>query len=352
MITWKRIGLKNLTFPKVEPYNREYITNHENLPEKVLLKKTNKDEAQKINDNINYDEVQGLGKEFIFHIEEFYNSGITLHLSKNTKLNNPITIKYHLDSNNSTLVDYNIIFAEAGSEATVIIDYTSDSALKGFHNGLTKVYAKENSIVNIIKLQRLNNESQSFDSNLAFVEGQGQVNWISIEVGSGLSGANFTTYLNGEASVGNLSSIYLGDGTRKMDLGYTMIHKGIRSNSTIESKGVLMDEAKKVFRGNLYFKHGSRLSKGSEEEYVILLDPKVKSDSIPGLFCEEDDVQGAHAASAGQLNKDKLFYLMSRGLSERQAKKLIIESSFRPIIDKIPLEDIRQKITEEIERRI
>ena len=352
MITWKRIGLKNLTFPKVEPYTKEYLANNENLAEDVLLCKTNKNEVQKINNYKNYDDVQGLGKDFISYIEEFYNSGITLRLSKNTKLDDPINIKFLLDYDNSTLVDYNIIIAEEGSEATIIIDYTSDSSSNGFHNGLTKVYAKENSVINVIKLQRLNDKSQSFDSNLAFVEGHGQVNWVSIELGSNISGANYTTYLDGEASEGNLSSIYIGDGSRKLDLGYTMIHKGIRSISNIESKGVLMDEAKKVFRGNLYFKQGSRLSKGSEEEYVILLDPKVQSHSIPGLFCEEDDVQGAHAASAGQLNKDKLFYLMSRGLSERQAKKMIIESSFRPIIDKIPLEDIRKKITDEIERRI
>lgn len=352
MITWKRIGLKNLTFPTVEPYKKEYLENNKNLPKKVLLSKTSKNEVQKTNDEIDYDEIQGLGVDFISHIEDFYNSGVTLHVSRNTKLDTPINIKFHLDSSNSTLVDYNIIIAEEGSEATIVIDYTSDSGLNGFHNGLTKVYAKENSVINIIKLQRLNDESQSFDSNLAFVQGHGQVNWVSIEVGSSISGANYTTFLNGDASEGNLSSIYIGDGTRKLDLGYTMIHKGIRSNSNIESKGVLTDEAKKVFRGNLYFKQGSRLSKGSEEEYVILLDPKVKSHSIPGLFSEEDNVQGNHAASAGQINKDKLFYLMSRGLSEREAKKMIIESSFRPIIDKIPLEDIRENIRAEIERRI
>ena len=131
-----------------------------------------------------------------------------------------------------------------------------------------------------------------------------------------------------------------------------MIHKGVRSLSNIETKGVLMDESRKVFRGNLYFKKGARASKGVEGEYVLLLDPKVKSDSIPGLFCEEDDVQGEHAASAGQMDKDKLFYLMSRGLSERESKKLIVEASFRPVIDKIPLISMRDMLMEEIERRL
>ena len=224
--------------------------------------------------------------------------------------------------------------------------------MEGFHNGLTLVYAKEDAIVNIIKLQRMNDISRSFDSNIAFVEGRGKVNWISVEIGSSISGSNYSTFLEGEVSESNLSSIYLGDGTRKMDLEYSMIHQGPRSISNIESKGVLKDYSKKVFRGNLDFKRGARHSKGAEEEYVILLDPTVKSDSIPALLCEEDDVEGEHAASAGQIDENRLFYLMSRGLSEREAKKLIIEASFRPIIDRIPLEDLRELISLEVERRL
>lgn len=184
------------------------------------------------------------------------------------------------------------------------------------------------------------------------IEGEGKINWVSIELGGNLTGSNYTTILNGDYSEGNLSSIYLGDGDRKLDLAYSMIHKGRRSNSNIDSKGVLMDESKKVFRGNLIFKKGARTSKGVEGEYVLLLDPSVKSDSIPGLFCEEDDVSGEHAASAGQIDKDKLFYLMSRGLSEREAKKLIIQAAFRPVVDKIPSEELRISINGEIERRI
>ena len=131
-----------------------------------------------------------------------------------------------------------------------------------------------------------------------------------------------------------------------------MIHRGARSISKIDTKGVLLDRAKKVFNGKLDFKRGARHSKGEEEEYVILLDPTVKSDSIPALLCEEDDVEGAHAVSAGQINEDKLFYLMSRGLDERESKKLIVEASFRPIIDKIPIEDLRREVKDEIERRL
>ena len=78
----------------------------------------------------------------------------------------------------------------------------------------------------------------------------------------------------------------------------------------------------------------------------------IRDSSIPALLCDEDDVEGEHAASAGQIDENRLFYLMSRGLDEREAKKLIIEASFRPVIEKIPLENLRKLISNEVDRRL
>jgi Fe-S cluster assembly protein SufD len=345
---WKRIGLEDFQFPNVLNYTKDYIKIEGELPIGAELNRTNED----MDNYFNAPKIQGVGDRFVSFVNKFYNIGIGLSLPPNTKINSPIKVEFNMDNENPIVIDKNIIIAETGSQATIVIDYSSNEEIEAFHNGLTIVYAKENSVINIIKLQRMNDISRNFDSNIAFVEGQGKVNWISVELGCSISGSSYYTVLEGEASESNLSSIYLGDGIRKMDLEYSMIHCGPRSISNIETKGVLKDKSKKVFRGNLDFKKGARHSKGSEEEYVILLDPTVKSDSIPALLCGEDDVEGEHAASAGQIDENRLFYLMSRGLSEREAKKLIVEASFRPIIDKIPLKDLRELISSEVERRI
>ena len=83
-----------------------------------------------------------------------------------------------------------------------------------------------------------------------------------------------------------------------------------------------------------------------------MLDKTVKADSIPTLFCDEDDVIGANSASKGKEDESKLFYLMRRGLTESRAKKLIVESSFRPILESINDDEIRNKILNELENRI
>jgi Fe-S cluster assembly scaffold protein SufB len=101
---------------------------------------------------------------------------------------------------------------------------------------------------------------------------------------------------------------------------------------------------KKVFRGTLDFKLGSTQSVGKEEESVLLLSETVKSDSIPALMCSEDDVIGEHGASIGQLDEEQLFYLMSRGIEEHQAKLLVIASALKTWMEDIEDDQFREKV--------
>ena len=354
MPNWKRIKLNKFEFPKVVNYYKDYIKFDKQLPKGVKLKRIDKVKNNLIIDALNED-IVGIGQLFTSQVMKSFNAGIGLYTPNDVKVSEPIRIQFNIDKENPTVLDHNVIYAEENSQVSILFDYYTDDSVEGFHNGITKVYAKENSIVNIIKIQRMNDKSHNFDSNIAYVEGRGQVNWISIELGSHVSGSSFATFLKNELSEGNLSSVYLGDGHRRMDLEYSMIHQGRRSISNIETQGVLMDHARKVFRGNLDFKRGARHSNGSETEYAVLLDPTVVAHSIPALLCDEDDVQGEHAASAGQIDDNQLFYLMSRGLTEREAKKLIVEASFKPTLDKLNdfnLEDLRDDINKEIDRRL
>ena len=120
----------------------------------------------------------------------------------------------------------------------------------------------------------------------------------------------------------------------------------------MDTKGVLLDNSKKEYKGTIDFKKGSKDSEGNENESVILLSEDAKNVSIPILLCNEDDVRGSHAASAGRIDDKKMFYLKSRGFSEIEAKKIIIKASFSKIIEKIGDVKLQNRIFEEIDRRI
>ena len=238
------------------------------------------------------------------------------------------------------------------AKVTVIINYDSLDETPVYHNGIIKVVTGRNSEVKIIKIQTLNTKSSNFESSKIETMGQGKTEYYSVELGGKINAISHKSYLEEDSSEVYVWPAYLADEDRKLDLEYSVVFRGRRTIGELQARGAVKDTAKKVFRGNLYFKQGSSKSEGREGEFAILLNDEIKADSIPTLFCSEDDVIGEHAASVGKVDEAKLFYLMSRGLSESRAKKLIVESSFRPIMDNIDDEKLRDKLFDELERRI
>ncbi len=358
---FKRINLFDYQFPEYSPYNKEYLK-EKKWQDELLIKKMT-DNLNNEEEIINYLEKfkdkkvekgnQGLDQKYLAMAETFYNTGLFIKVPKNIELKLPVEIFYELDQENPVLIDNNLIVAEENSKLTIVIDYRmQDQNLEAFHNGLTRVIVKDNAVLNIVKVQRFNDQSDNFDSNISLVSNQGELNWIPIELGGRNSVTNNENTLMDDGSRASISSVYFADGDRKMDLGFKMNHQGRHSSSEIESKGVLKDRAQKIFRGDLYFQKGASQAKGSEKEEVLLLDKTVDSDSIPALFSEEDNVEGEHAVSAGQIDEQRLFYLMSRGMTKAEAKQLMVEAAFNPIFDKIPLNDLKGSVINDVKTRI
>lgn len=171
-----------------------------------------------------------------------------------------------------------------------------------------------------------------------------EVDCISAEMGTRELYYHSQVDLQGEAAKIAEECIYIADSGQHIDLYYDRNHYGKKTDSHLATYGALLGTAKKVFRGCINFKQGASGSVGNEEDYAILLSPRAKNISLPLLLCTEDDVQGNHASSAGQMDKEKLFYLQSRGFSAEAAKRIIVESMVRPVIDRIARDDLREAV--------
>lgn len=286
----------------------------------------------------------GVSEELINQGNKDFNQGYVIKVARRAKVETPIIIEFNMDKNNTTLVDNITIISEEESEANIIIKYASLDDSEGYHNGVLRVFSKDNSKLKLTKVNLLNKNTINFDSNVSDVKYNGNVDFVSIELGGKASITNYHGDLLEETSTSSLNSIYLGAENKIIDMNYVMTHIGRRSKSTITTKGALKDEASKIFRGTLDFKRGASRSAGVEDEYCMILSPKVKAKALPLLLCEEDDVSGEHAAASGKIDENKLFYLMTRGFSLNDARRIIIEGSFNPIIDKIDCEEIRNEI--------
>ena len=292
--------------------------------------------------------IYGNGKELENQIFKNANQNIKIEETKTGNL----YLDFNLNEENSTLVENIEIEANTKSKTTIYIKYMSDDNFKCYHNGILRVNAKSNSRTNIVVINMLNKNSSNFLSIENVLEESSNVNYTIVDFGGKTSVTNYYSKLDGKGAKANINTIYLGKDEQVFDINYIAELFGENTETNIEVQGALKDEAKKNFKGTIDFKKGSKKAKGDENEFCMLLSDKAKSKALPMLLCTEEDVEGNHSSSAGKIEDDKLFYIMSRGLSEKDAMKLIVKAKFNKILETIKNEKLKEEIVEEIDKRL
>lgn len=173
-----------------------------------------------------------------------------------------------------------------------------------------------------------------------------------VEFGGKNNVVNYYANLQGYNSKNKLHSIYLGKEEQRIDLNYITELYGKKTNVDIEVNGALTDNARKNFKGTIDFKTGAKKAKGKENEYCTLLTDTSYSKALPMLLCTEDDVEGEHSTATGKVDDKELFYIMARGISEKEAKKIIVKAKFNSVINEIKNEKIQNLVLEEVDRRL
>ncbi len=291
------------------------------------------------------DLVYGNGEELEENNIKYSNNKIRIETKKED-----IKLIYNFDDKNLELI--NQIEIIGNNDANIIIEYKSNTDKKCFHNGIIKTIAKENCKLNIVIVNLMNDKSNSFEAIENDILENAVVNYTIIDLGGKTSVTNYYSNILGVNASNDLKTIYLGKNEEIKDLNYIAELKGEKTNIDIDVQGVLDGNCKKNFKGTIDFKKGCKKAKGNENEFCLLLSDKAKSIALPMLLCTEDEVEGNHSTASGKVDNKSLFYIMSRGLSYKEAVKLIVKSNFNKIIDRILDEEIKKEVLEEIDRRL
>ncbi len=262
---------------------------------------------------------------------------------EDTKADKPVVIKYDMQDGQGSL-SAQVIHAKRNSEVTVIMAYESDKDASGFHGVSTRLLAEEGAKITLVKVQLLGNEFIHFDDIGGACFEKGQIDVISLELGSNKSWAGCYMNLVDNDAIFNSNMGYLCREDHNLDINYVSDHRGKKTNALMQFKGVLMDTASKTFRGTIDFKNGSSGSVGDEQEDALLLSPEVINKTMPVILCQEEDVDGRHGATIGQLGEDILFYMQSRGIDEDEAKRIMIKARLESVARMIPDASIMQKV--------
>ena len=214
--------------------------------------------------------------------------------------------------------------AEENSSITVYELHRSNSAVKlSFDIG-------KNASVKLVQL--LNPTEKHRHETFANCSKGGKFQIMTIMTGDGDIYSDNRTELEGDSSSINAEVAYLGKNSQTIDYNIAVNHWGKDTHSEINAAGALMDSAKKVFRGTIDFKTGSSDSKGSENETVIMLGDDVVNKTVPLILCSEENVEGSHGATIGELDEDTLFYFESRGIGREEAERIMAYAALKRLI--------------------
>ena len=177
------------------------------------------------------------------------------------------------------------------------------------------------------------------------------VELVKMELGAEKVYTGALMTLKGDGSSFTAHIGYQGFTGQHLDMNYVARHLGRKTESLMESNGVLNGNAFKLFRGSIDFVKGCAGSVGNEKEDVLLLGDDVVNQTIPLILCAEEDVEGNHGASIGELDEKTLFYLMSRGFTKEAAEAMIAGARLEAIAAEIPIPEVREQVEKYLEEQ-
>lgn len=230
---------------------------------------------------------------------------------------------------------FRLDFSEAGdSEVSFTADENSSITVYELHRSNSAVKLSfdigKNASVKLVQL--LNPTEKLRHETFANCSKGGKFQIMTIMTGDGNIYSDNRTELEGDSSSINVEVAYLGKNSQTIDYNIAVNHWGKDTHSEINAAGALMDSAKKVFRGTIDFKTGSSDSKGSENETVIMLGDDVVNKTVPLILCSEENVEGSHGATIGELDDDTLFYFESRGIGREEAERIMAYAALKRLI--------------------
>ena len=261
----------------------------------------------------------------------------------------PLIIRINVDSNCTT---HNIIHAKAGSVCKVILVYeggTSKASVPSILSGVvTKVYAEEDSCVNISKVQLCNKTVNQIDDTQIVCGERAKVNLIQIELGGSHIDAGFHATLAGYESKFVSNTAYICKGTQYLDMNQIVVHTGKKTVCNMQTHGTVKDDTTKTYRGTIDMRKGCAGSTGNEMETTLLLSPAAVVKAAPIILCGEEDIAAEHGSTVGKLSNDMLFYFNTRGIDQKTAEELLTHAKITAAAAGIEDEKIHQEIEDYI----
>lgn len=268
-----------------------------------------------------------------------WSGGSFIYIPKGVKLDRPLQSYFRINSIMMGQFERTIIIVDEGAELSYIEGCTAEShSANSLHAGVVEIFVKNNAKCKYSTIQNWSEDVYNLVTKRCIIEENGLMQWVDGNLGSGVTMKYPSCILKGDNSRANSISIAYAKNGQNLDAGAKMIHLGKNTKSNIVSKSIATGGGVANYRGTVKISSGAINSEAIVKCDTILLDDISKSDTIPKNIVLNDTSTIEHEATISKVSEEKLFYLMSKGLSEDAAKELIILGFIDDFKKELPLE--------------
>lgn len=268
-----------------------------------------------------------------------WSGGSFVYIPKGVRVDIPLQAYFRINAESAGQFERTLIIADEGSfvhyvEGCTAPIYKADS----LHSAVVEIIVKKGARVRYTSVQNWSKNVYNLVTKRAYVYEDATMEWVDGNLGSKLTMKYPSVYLLGRGARGDVLSIAFAGNGQHQDAGAKAIHGASDTSSTIISKSISKEQGRTSYRGLVSVPKGMRGCKSSVICDALLLDERSRSDTYPTMNIRESDTAISHEASVGKIGEEQLFYLMSRGINEQEARSMIVQGFIEPIAKELPLE--------------
>jgi Fe-S cluster assembly protein SufD len=283
----------------------------------------------------------------------FWTGGTVLYVPAGVEINEPLHSLIALSEAGAADFSHTLVILEDGASATLLEETASaDPGAAGLHVGAVELLLGKGSRLRYVQLQNWNPKTWHFAHQVGRVASNASLQWTVGGLGAKLAHIHQHVRLDGRGAEAEVNGVTFAVGRQLISYYTQQTHHAPDTRSDLLYKEVLRDKSRVVWRGMIKVDREAQRIDGFQRSNALLLSPDCRSDSIPGLEIEADDVRCTHAATAGRVDEEEIFYCMTRGLSRYEAMHMIVEGFFHEVYNRIPVPAVRETLSEAVERKL
>ena len=268
-----------------------------------------------------------------------WSGGTFIYVPKNTKIDRPLQSYFRINSKNMGQFERTLIIVDDNSELNYIEGCTAPTYTEdALHAAVVEIFVGKNAKCRYTTIQNWSNDVYNLVTKRAIVMDNGLMEWVDGNIGSKTNMKYPCCILNGPYAKGSCITISVASKSQIQDTGAKMIHLAPHTRSNIISKSISSSGGNATYRGTVNIAKNATFSISNVKCDTIILDDISKSDTIPTNIVSNNSSYLEHEATVSKIEEDKLFYLMSRGISEDKAKELIILGFINAFREELPME--------------